>query len=427
MQKEIQSFGVTPHQEKLKNGARIFMFYKKTAPITLAVYFLAGSRFDKIPGVAHCMEHLLVAGTKKFPTKNILTRTVENIGGQLSVATNQNTVKIVIELPDTDNLTTGIDILHEIIFHPLFNKEKFVTETKAILSEIGVKKSNPSMQVWDLIREGLFNGTDLKNPTLGTPKTISLISLDKVIDHYKKFVINGKFDIFVSGDFDTGRMVGLLSPKFESLRVDSEYVEGISKENGLDVKAEVFQEYRGEQNHIILGFVFPAITPHQQAVLDVLTTLIGSGRASILSEILRDEKGLVYVINSSSKNYLNKGAFFIKTSCLAKNTDEVIKICENTLDTLAKIPNERIDFAKEKIIKSLKMKLQTSLSWVSFHEDMLFYENPETLLISAYAEEVSQVNKDDVLNFISKNFLQRKKSIAICGPKKEKVHQPTLS
>jgi len=52
--------------------ALLFFYTKeKGFPINIQIIFNAGARFGKKPGISHFLEHMLVAGSKKYPTKTL--------------------------------------------------------------------------------------------------------------------------------------------------------------------------------------------------------------------------------------------------------------------------------------------------------------------------------------------------------------------
>ena len=67
---KLEDFGVERQETILSNGVKLILFNRKGMPVNIRVSFLAGSRFDQIgkEGSAHFLEHMLVAGTKNFPT-----------------------------------------------------------------------------------------------------------------------------------------------------------------------------------------------------------------------------------------------------------------------------------------------------------------------------------------------------------------------
>src|SRR5204863_1013065 len=73
---------------------------------------------------------------------------------------------------------------------------------------------------------------------------------------------------------------------------------GIERDNGPaepDQAATHYSWQRGpiEQNHIAVGFHAPGVLADDARALEVLAAILSEGRASILNQYVRDEKGLI--------------------------------------------------------------------------------------------------------------------------------------
>ncbi len=79
----LKDFGVKREERTLRNGCRVILYKKKNCPLFVKTCFLAGSRFNPEgkDGLAHFVEHMLVAGTKKFRSKDLLSMFLERYGG----------------------------------------------------------------------------------------------------------------------------------------------------------------------------------------------------------------------------------------------------------------------------------------------------------------------------------------------------------
>ncbi|HEY1388203.1 MAG TPA: insulinase family protein, partial [Ktedonobacterales bacterium] len=68
----------------LPNGLRLV-----TAPIShvrsvsIAFFFGVGSRYepDEIAGVSHFIEHMVFKGSKRYPSAQLISETIEGVGG----------------------------------------------------------------------------------------------------------------------------------------------------------------------------------------------------------------------------------------------------------------------------------------------------------------------------------------------------------
>ena len=148
--------------------------------------------------------------------------------------------------------------------------------------------------------------------------------------------------------------------------------------------------------------------------LKILNTVLGSGGASILYKKLRYEKGLVYYTRSGSGGFLDVGDTSIDGETSKSDLDEVLEIIREILKELKKtgLSEKQIQFAKDKIIKSSKRRLQTSGSWVSSHSystlaQKFLTDKPKKYANKAYTiadlyNNIAKVTNDDVLRVLGK-------------------------
>ena len=93
---KLSDFGIKRESGILRSGVRLTVFRKPSAPIYTSFAFLSGGRFDTVgkEGLAHFMEHMIVAGTKKFPTKDKLAEYLESYGGAFHASTGNEVMNL---------------------------------------------------------------------------------------------------------------------------------------------------------------------------------------------------------------------------------------------------------------------------------------------------------------------------------------------
>jgi predicted Zn-dependent peptidase len=171
----FQNFGIEFEKRTLKNGSSLFLLRKSGAPLYIRTSVNAGTRWNNIPGTAHFVEHMIIAGSKKFPSKNLLVEEIEKVGGEISAFTNFDTISVNAQVAEKNDLSIATDILSEMLCNSLFDPSVIENERGAILSELRSKKSNPSRYVFDLFSSLVFQNTYMKYPTLGNEESIKQI------------------------------------------------------------------------------------------------------------------------------------------------------------------------------------------------------------------------------------------------------------
>ncbi len=414
----FEAFGVDFEKCELKNGSQLFLFKKKGAPLYIRASINAGSRCDNIPGLAHFVEHMIVAGSKKFPSKNLLAEQIEKIGGEFSASTNFDVIRVNIQVAQKDDLLVATDLLNEMLCESLFDQKVIENERGAILSEIGVRNTNPSRYSADLFLNLAFQDTYMKYNTLGTKESVTRINVKDIKEFYNNYFSPFRTTYLVCGDIEMSELKKSLE---ETVHLPS------SSENLLPKIPEIIRKenilikyFDNKESHIIFGFRADIMSLKEMAILLIMRIILVAGRASILNTELRYKKGLVYSVNGSALFLSGTGVFDILTACEHKNVQSVLDII---CDELHKINNngvseESFNFAKEKILKSKFIEMQTSASWVNANNQFLNSLATEKATIIDLMNITEKITIDEVNEVFRKYIKPGTSYLVVCGQNK---------
>ena len=131
---------------------------------------------------------------------------------------------------------------------------------------------------------------------------------------------------------------------------------------------------------------------------------------------MRLEKGLVYSVNAWSLESTDAGAWIVKTSTSKDNAQEVTTIITDEVKRVLDkgLTKEEVMFAQNKIVKSKRMELQSSGSWVDWHATKeLTSELPHTL--ADYTKDIIDVTPEMTMSVAQKYFGNNKWYLGMCG------------
>ncbi len=386
-------------------------------PISIRVIFFAGSRFDEIPGTAHFLEHMLVSGSRKFPTKNKLSAYVESTGGSIGASTDNYSIKLDLIIPKKDDLKIGLEALKESLFYPLFEQTTIELERSAILTEIEKRRQNPQVHLWDMYRELFFQKTTSAHSVVGDKISVSKITKKDLLDFKDKFIRPERMCIIMSGDIDPNEAESYLNEYLPYEKVNGILDELPLLPSTYDTKilAENFND--NKQNYITIGFRTCSSKDKDSAVLEIIASIMGNGRSSRLVNELRYKNGLIYDV-SCSNNYLpDTGTLTVSTSCSETNIEKVIEIIIGEFEKIKNEPinSSELESSKSKLIKSQYIKMQTSQSWVQVHDKELLFNTNKPKLITDYINEIESVDVSDISSVAKKYFNKNQILLAMYG------------
>lgn len=412
----FENFGIKFEKTNLKNGSQIFLFKKKGAPLYIRASINAGTRWNDIPGTAHFVEHMILAGSKKYPTKNLLVEQIEGVGGTVSASTYFDSISINVQVPQKEDLPIAADILNEILSNSLFDEKVFENEKGAILSELRLKKSNPQSYSGDLFTSLIFQQTYMETPTLGDEESIKHIDLESITKFYSNYFSSTRTAYVACGDIELDELKIILDNAIE-LKGKADNIFPVDPET-IPAKRISAQYFDNNETSLVFGFRLDGVQGLEEKVaLLIIANMLAVGRVSILTKELRYKRGLVYSTGGSALFLSGTGFFSIFTSSSEKDTQEVVDVI---CDELNKIYTNGIDmdsfnFVKSKFLKSKFIEMQTAFSWVNANEALLntlSIEESNTIESMNIAESLTP----ERVNEIFKKYIKPGNSyLAVCG------------
>jgi predicted Zn-dependent peptidase len=414
---DLSDFGIKKLEATLSNGSRVVLFQKPGAPIYIRAYFLSGSRFDPVgkEGLSHFVEHMLVAGSKGYPSKDKLAAYIEAQGGVFSAFTSYDSVAVDVEVADASDITTATTILRAILTEALFDPTTIETERGSILKEIGDKESNPGAYIWEVCKRLFYQNNLFSRPTLGTRDALNSINREDLLEFYETGFTANRMVIVASGDIKLEQLITQLNTdvpvSIGKKNVKTEKLVQSRKKN-IDI-----QHFSGEQVHLMFGFRSPPEVSSDDIPLSLIATILGGGRAAVLTRRLRYERGLVYGVSAGQYGMSDTGLWIVKSSTSKNDLPEVLKIITEEISRAYEggLLESELKFAKDKVIKSRRRAMQTSESWVDAHALGQLVNPDKALDLNQWLQEVENTTIDS-LKLSARRFLKPKSwYLALCG------------
>jgi predicted Zn-dependent peptidase len=417
----LNDFGITRDEVTLTCGAKLALYYKPNAPIYMEARFHAGTRYEPAdkPGLAHFSEHILVAGSKKFPTKYDMAVYFEKFGGNFGAATGNGEMYVHFSLADATDFHEAAIVLNEMLSHRQATDKIFEGEKGSVLQEIKRGDANPAHATGSRMNSLKFQGTDLGRVILGTTEAVREFTPAEADSFLNDFLSSSRLTITLSGDIQID----------EAKKILDSYLEMPAQErfkastSDLPVKRETYIKivpFTDTDNiNIVLGFRAPKFGQPENLALMMIDDILGHGRTASLIKLLRQERGLVYGASSVFYNYSDAGYFVIGTSCAKKNLDEVLSVIGSELTRIRTkgVTEEEFNLSKTRRLKSVKMGMQTSRSWVEFHSRREAFDLGTTLVDQL--NELEGLTVSDVNKTAANNFNPRSWYLGLAGNIKE--------
>jgi zinc protease len=207
---------------ELPNGMRYLILPNTTPPRQVAMRMVidAGSMQERPgeEGVAHFLEHLAFRGTTKYPDGEV-QRTLENIGLQMAAdvnaSTGPDTTTFILDLPrnDRDSLTTGLDVMRQLVSDMTIAPDKIDAERGVVLAEERVR-AGPGMESATAMLKLQVGDHPYGRPPIGLRKVIETVTQKTIKGFYDAFYRPERGTLLIVGDVNPTSIIPMISIAF---------------------------------------------------------------------------------------------------------------------------------------------------------------------------------------------------------------------
>ena len=382
--------------------------------VAYRVCIKCGSRYDgNIKGLAHLVEHMLLNGTRN-QSINEIDKKITGIGGVLNAQTGKDYLSLYCVVPK-HHWQNGIDLLMDIIVHPLFDSINLIKEKKVIREEINLSKDS-GRQIYSFFSDLLWPNNPLHNPILGEFDQIKNIDCEVLEKYYKYNFTTGNISMSACGDVDPNKIIDRVQILLKDLPIGEKKHPEIINEAKSEKPRFSHRVYQTNQVYLMLGMTTVGITHPDRISLIVLERILGMGLSARLPNRLREEMQLCYSVSTSLTCYEDVGYFAVNTSSLRENVKHINEVILNEFMYLLKhgVSTNEIHSAKENYIGLLMRRYETNLALASIaaKEDLLDCTVPLSTTIS----RIQAVKRDDVLEVAAKYLTNESYVQVTIGP-----------
>lgn len=406
---------------KLDNGQTVVIQEVKNNPIvTIDTWIKTGSidEEDSNNGVAHFLEHLFFKGTKTHEPGEF-DKILETKGAITNAATSKDFTHYYITIPSKD-FDLAMDLHGDMILHPLIPRKEMEKERKVVLEEISKDLNSPTKIMQDNLNSMLYTTHPYKRKVIGRSDVIETITRDQVLSFYNKNYSPSNMVTVIIGDVDANHAIEKTKEAF-----NAEYKKQTktiyTKEAPLTKQQKKVEYLDTESGYMVIGFRGTPIDDKDSYALDVLATILGDGRSSVLNQVLKEKKRIAFSVDAGNSTFRDDGIFYISanyepTKCkIVQDTifNEIEKIQKNGVTDdqlkLAKNIIERSTYYSRESITNIATEIGYTMALTN---DIKFYDT--------YLDNIKNVSKEDVKKVAEKYLGINRSAVSIVLPKSAK-------
>jgi predicted Zn-dependent peptidase len=401
-------------RETFANGLRLVTeAMPHVRSVSIGVWLTRGSRHEPLEhaGIAHFVEHMLFKGTTSRTAEDIAQQ-VDSIGGQLDAFTSKEYAGYYIKVLD-DHLPLAVDVLCDLVSHPVFAPDDIDREQKVVLEEIKMVEDTPDDLVHELFNEAYWNGHPLGRPILGTPDSVSALDQPTLQRYFADTYVAANFVVVAVGNLEHDRVKALIEEKFANVPAAGR---GVDDRQPVVAPSVQIRRKDLEQSHVCLGTIgLPQNHPDRYAAY-ALNTVLGGSMSSRLFQNVREKRGLAYAVFSSLSAYQDAGALSIYAGCGNDAVAELVDVVVAEIRRLKReaVPPDELRRAKDHLKGSLMLNLESTSSRMSHHARQEIYRDRADGLDELLAA-IERVTADDVLRLAQEFFAPDALALTVLG------------
>ena len=406
---------------KLDNGQTVVVQEVKNNPIvTIDTWIKTGSidEEDSNNGVAHFLEHLFFKGTKTHEPGEF-DKILETKGAITNAATSKDFTHYYITIPSKD-FDLAMDLHGDMILHPLIPRKEMEKERKVVLEEISKDLNSPTKIMQDNLNSMLYTTHPYKRKVIGRSDVIETITRDQVLSFYNKNYSPSNMVTVIIGDVDANHAIEKTKEAF-----NAEYKKQTktiyTKEAPLTKQQKKVEYLDTESGYMVIGFRGTPIDDKDSYALDVLATILGDGRSSVLNQVLKEKKRIAFSVDAGNATFRDDGIFYISANYEPSKCKIVQDTIFNEIEKIQKngVTDDQLKLAKNIIERSTYYSresitnIATEIGYtMALTNDIKFYDT--------YLDNIKNVSKEDVKKVAEKYLGINRSAVSIVLPKSAK-------
>lgn len=349
-------------------------------------------------GIAHCLEHMLFKGGKKYVWERELFKATDSIWAKLNWSTGMDTVRFFIDAAP-EFIWKAIDVLSDMIVNSEFREDDLEREKKVIVQEIRRRGDNPRIFAFDQNRIWYVWDNSFWRPFTWIEENVMSLSV-KDLQRYKDSLYTKDNLIIVIAwkNADSDFVKEQINLNFSALRDKRGFA--IPKYIGKKPEERVKMINKWlKQAQLIMSLKWFAGIDKSIYAADILMSLLWWMRSSLLKYVIREQESLCYDLLCDQSCFSDFWYFTIATWLDKNRLEYWLDKINEVVWTIEKwnITEEMFNNAVWFNIWNYKLNMQTPSSISkSVWRHYLLYNEVET--IDDVVNHYKSVTLDDVKN-----------------------------
>ncbi|HYT67585.1 MAG TPA: pitrilysin family protein [Vicinamibacterales bacterium] len=407
---------------KLKNGLRVIVSEDHTAPtVSVAVNYFVGSADEKArrTGFAHLFEHMMFKGSENVGAGEHPALVFAN-GGTMNGTTNQDRTLYFETLP-SNQLELSLFLEADRMRSLDINKANLDNQRGAVQEERRLRVDNqPYGQTFEKTGEQAYDNPAYHHSVIGSMEDLNAASVDDVATFFKTYYAPNNAVLSIVGDVDTKKTMALVEKYFGTIvrQPDPNRPDLTEKPHSAERRSTI-EDPLARLPRLDIVWIAPPEQSPDSAALDVLSSVLSTGRSSRINQVVVREKQLATSAAIFSADRRGPGLFTaFATVAPGKNPADVEAAIYEEIEKIKNGPiaDWEIEKAHNGARRSQAAQVTSTLSRaIQLGEYAMFFNNPN--LINTRTDQILKVTAGDVQRVAKKYLTKENRSVIVTMPK----------
>jgi len=299
--------------------------------VAVGVWLNVGSRDETQAesGLSHFLEHMVFKGTAKRSVLDI-AREIDQLGGQCNAFTTKEQTcfhgRVLAE-----HLPRLVDLLSDLVLRAHLAAPDLERERQVILEEINAQDDNPEDLVHVHFARNFWQNHSFGWPILGEAEHIAQVNRDDLLAYRQQVYRPADVVVAAAGNLKHEALVDLVAAGF------ADFANGAPARPRLPAATHpgVYALTRDlEQVNLVMGAPGVAADDPRRYAVTMLQLILGGNMSSRLFQVIREQLGLAYAIQSYVQFFSDAGLLGIAAGVSPGNLKALMAAIRGELQKL---------------------------------------------------------------------------------------------
>jgi zinc protease len=334
----------------LDNGLQVILSEDRSVPFVWTnLWYYVGSKDEEQgkTGFAHLFEHMMFQGSGNIDQEYF--QPLQAIGAQINGTTNMDRTNFFEGVPsrhlplalfmESDRMGWLLDVL---------TPEKFANQQEVVRNERRQRYENrPYGNYWLYLVDTLFpEGHPYHHATIGSHEDLAAASVEDVKAFFRRWYLPNNAALVICGDYDEQEARAQVQRWFGDIPAGEEPPVTTADPVKLDAEKVVIKKEKVPYPKIWIAWPTPPVLSKEDAALDLLASVLGTGKDSRLVQALVYQQKLAQDVRAYQSSMQLQSVFIIEATAAPGHTADELVAAIDTILADFKLETEEFELAK---------------------------------------------------------------------------------